>query len=322
MMRAALHPPFDHPVPPSGYAWWYLDALSDDGRHGITLIAFVGSVFSPYYALARRRSPGQANPLNHCALNVALYARPGERAPTGWSMTERGEGALQRSASRLQIGTSALEWDGDGLCVHIDEITAPWPSRIRGTVRLHADAVLHQPYALDPQGRHHWCPIAPCARVQVDLDSPGLRWAGHAYLDANTGERPLEHDFSRWDWSRAMLGGGRSAVLYDVTRSDAGQTSLALAFDAQGHVEQLEPLPKATLPSSKWGLRRGTRVDPQAKVHLRQSLEDGPFYARAVLETQLLGETATAVHESLSLMRFSAGWVQCLLPFRMPRRGG
>jgi carotenoid 1,2-hydratase len=45
--------------------------LSDDGRHGLTLIAFVGSVFSPYYAWARRR--GEAPALNHCSINVALY---------------------------------------------------------------------------------------------------------------------------------------------------------------------------------------------------------------------------------------------------------
>ena len=50
---------FDAPVPHGGYAWWYVDALSDDGRHGITIIAFIGSVFSPYYAWAppaRRRA--------------------------------------------------------------------------------------------------------------------------------------------------------------------------------------------------------------------------------------------------------------------------
>jgi carotenoid 1,2-hydratase len=35
-------------VAPGGYAWWYLDALSDDGRHGLVVIAFIGSVFSPY----------------------------------------------------------------------------------------------------------------------------------------------------------------------------------------------------------------------------------------------------------------------------------
>ena len=50
-MSAALR--FDTPVPDGGYAWWYLDALSDDGRHGLTVIAFIGSVFSPYYAWAR-----------------------------------------------------------------------------------------------------------------------------------------------------------------------------------------------------------------------------------------------------------------------------
>jgi hypothetical protein len=41
---------------------------------------------------------------------------------------------------------------------------------------------------------------------------------------------------------------------------------------------------------------------------------------RSLLQTRLLGESATAVHESLSLRRFSAPWVQALLPFRMPRR--
>ena len=40
--------PFDSPIPPGGYLWWYLDALSDDGRSGITVIALLGSVFSPY----------------------------------------------------------------------------------------------------------------------------------------------------------------------------------------------------------------------------------------------------------------------------------
>jgi carotenoid 1,2-hydratase len=55
--------------------------MSDDGQHGITLIAFVGSVFSPYYAWARGR--GRANPNNHCALNVAIYSKGQSR----WAMT-------------------------------------------------------------------------------------------------------------------------------------------------------------------------------------------------------------------------------------------
>ena len=63
--QPAAGPRFDQAVPPGGYAWWYVDALSDDGRHALTIIAFIGSVFSPYYAAARRRGtrrPGTTVP--------------------------------------------------------------------------------------------------------------------------------------------------------------------------------------------------------------------------------------------------------------------
>jgi carotenoid 1,2-hydratase len=50
-----------------------------------------------------------------------------------------------------------------------------------------------------------------------------------------------------------------------------------------------------------------------------ETLVDAPFYARSVLNTRIAGQPVTAMHESLSLDRFSAGWVQALLPFRMPR---
>jgi carotenoid 1,2-hydratase len=65
--------------------------MSDDGQHGMTLIAFVGSVFSPYYAWARRK--GNADPENHCALNVAIYSKGASR----WAMTERGAGSCHRT---------------------------------------------------------------------------------------------------------------------------------------------------------------------------------------------------------------------------------
>ncbi|HTW27289.1 MAG TPA: carotenoid 1,2-hydratase, partial [Acetobacteraceae bacterium] len=69
-------------MPPDGYAWWYVDAISDDRCHGLTVIAFIGSVFSPYYAWARRR--GAADPHAYCAVNVLLHG-PARR----WTMTER-----------------------------------------------------------------------------------------------------------------------------------------------------------------------------------------------------------------------------------------
>ncbi|MBC7436164.1 MAG: carotenoid 1,2-hydratase [Bdellovibrionales bacterium] len=316
-----MTPAFDLRVPPAGYAWWYLDALSDDGRHGLTLIAFIGSVFSPYYASARRRGQGLADPENHCAMNVALYAGPGSGAPKAWCMTERGRRAVERTASTLQIGPSGLTWDSSTLTAQIHETSVPWGRRMRGTVRLHPHALLGSPYPLDDAARHRWCPIAPSARVEVEMESPGLNWSGTAYLDCNHGDRPLEQDFQRWDWSRTALSGQRSAVLYDVTRRDGSAMSLALAFDGQGGATRFTPPPACTLAPTAWRVPRATRSDASQPVQVAQTLEDSPFYARSILQTHLLGEPATAVHESLCLQRWARPVVQLMLPFRMPRRG-
>lgn len=290
--------------------------MSDDGRAGLAIIAFVGSVFSPYYAWARARSAA-ADPANHCAVNVALYGPRGDR----WAMTERGRAATRRAAQRLQIGPSAIVQQGDALVIHIDEITAPWPSRLRGVVRVACEPSEERSFALDAEARHRWHPIAPRARVEVEFEAPALRWAGSGYFDSNSGERPLEDDFVRWDWSRARLSGHRSVVLYDVIRRDGTALDLSLDFEpARGPREFVAPPPVA-LPASRWGIARGTRSDAGTTPRILRVLEDSPFYARSLVEAQLLGQPVVAMHESLSLDRFRAGWVQALLPFRMPRRG-
>ena len=112
---------FAEPVADNGYRWWYLDALSDDGRSGITIIAFIGSVFSPYYAWRRERGPTPA--IEHCALNIALY-QPGN---SRWAMTERGRRHVQRSVNTLRIGPSKLHWENGALMINFDERCAPLP---------------------------------------------------------------------------------------------------------------------------------------------------------------------------------------------------
>jgi carotenoid 1,2-hydratase len=269
-------------------------------------------VFSPYYAWARRRGP--ADPQSFCALNVALYG-PGRKR---WALTERRATSLTRDRTALTIGPSALHWDGAALTVRIDEVTVPFPSRLRGTVVVHPAALTGHTETLDAAGRHRWSPIAPVGRVQVAMDSPALRWSGSAYLDSNAGDRPLEDDFVRWDWSRADLHDG-AALLYDVKRRDGSDLSLALRMDRAGTVRPFAPPPPAALPATGWRVRRGTRADAGFQPTVRQTLEDTPFYARSVLATRLLGQDAMAMHESLSLDRFRSPIVQMMLPFRMPR---
>jgi carotenoid 1,2-hydratase len=67
---------------------------------------------------------------------------------------------------------------------------------------------------------------------------------------------------------------------------------------------------------------RGTQCEAGHQARVVETLEDTPFYARSLVETRLAGETATCVHESLSLDRFDSRIVQLMLPFRMPRVGG
>ena len=270
-------------------------------------------MFSPWYAFARRGGR-PADPENHVCLNVALYGRPGR-----WAMTDRGRHALHRDATRLAIGPSTLEWDGTALTVHIRERGAPLPRPITGTVRLTPAALTGARFTLDDAGRHRWSPIAPIARVEVTLDRPGLRWSGPGYFDSNDGDRPLEADFRQWDWCRAPLPDGGAAILYNAERLQGGEQSLALRIGPDGAVTPFAPPPRAALPPTLWRVPRHTRSEPGVAPRVEQTLTDAPFYARSVIQTRLLGTDVTAVHESLDLARFTAPWVQAMLPFRVPR---
>ena len=271
-------------------------------------IVFVGSVFSPYYAWGGRRDP-----LDHCAVNVALYGPRG----TLWAMTERKRDAVSRSRDSLVIGRSRAVWSGDGLVVEIDERAAPLPRRIRGRIRVRAGALNPHRFVLEETGGHWWRPLMPFADVEVEMDAPALRWRGAGYVDQNAGAEPLEDGFSRWTWSRAVTRQG-ATILYDAERRRVGPLSLALGFDTKGEFETRPPPPSARLSRTRWGLARVTRSDDGRAGALR-SFEDTPFYARSLVGHTLYGETVQSMHESLSLDRFANPAVRLMLPFRMPR---
>jgi carotenoid 1,2-hydratase len=245
-------------------------------------------------------------------MNVALYGGNGKR----WAMTERGAGALRRDAAHLQIGPSSLHWDGTVLTAEIAETTCPIPGRLRGRIRVHPQALPTHEVFLDGAGLHRWSPIAPGARVEVEMVNPALRWQGTAYLDTNSGDTPLEEAFGGWNWSRAKVVGG-TAVLYHGLRRTGDRFCVALRYDRHGNAENFDPPPEVTLPRTFWRMPRITRSEAGAQVV--QGLEDAPFYSRSVLRSRLMGEEVTAVHESLSLDRFVTPAVQFMLPFKAPR---
>lgn len=310
--RDLVFPNLDVGVPLNGYRWWYLDALSNDGELGLTVIVFIGSVFSPYYASRRRRAP--TNPDNHCAINVALYGNRGRR----WAMTERSAASLGREVDWLRIGNSHMEASDGVITFHINEWASPLPRQILGTIRIRQNAQTEAAFALGADDTHFWWPISPRVEVDVDLTLPDLAWQGTGYFDTNWGTEPLEAGFTEWCWGRAARGED-TVIHYDVLRKNGEARSLLLSVDPKGQVVQHPSVASADLPSTRiWRVNRQTRSESSA-ARLVQTLEDTPFYARSLIETQLFGEPVVAFHESLSLERFRQRWVQTLLPFRMPR---
>ncbi|MFV8751680.1 carotenoid 1,2-hydratase [Nannocystaceae bacterium ST9] len=312
---------FSLAVRPGGYAWWYVDALSDEGDYGLTLIAFVGSVFSPWYARERRvmRAGGApADPERHCAINVAIYRRQGRDV---WAFTEHREFARERLQFRL--GASALRWTvddrGPRLEITIAERTAITGRAIRGRVILRPSALFGPRVALDPGERHRWYPIAPHARVEAEFERPELRFSGSGYHDVNEGDEGLEHAFTRWSWSRAELDRDRTAILYDVAGSEPRAFEFSPATRTMTTLDPREFGPSVALAKTGWRIERTIRSDRGTRPALIRTLEDTPFYSRNLIALTLRGQATTAVHESIDLQRFARAWVRFLLPFRIRR---
>jgi carotenoid 1,2-hydratase len=259
-------------------------------------------------------------PEDHCAINVCLYS-PGAKR---WTMTERGQRDVHRERRAFVVGPSHLRWHGDALEITIDERSVPMLHRVRGVLRVHPHALPRFAAVLDARGRHRWGPIAPCARIEVDLQSPALTWQGHAYFDSNEGDEPIERAFTRWDWLRTAAPDGSTAVIYDVQPSDTkrgGASRLVTQrFAPDGSFSAFEASPRLRIaPSTLWRIDRQVRAAEPPRV--LRTLEDTPFYARSLIEMQGgNGSLVQAVHETLDVTRLVSPLVQAMLPFRMPRR--
>lgn len=298
-------------VTDGGYIWWYVDAISDDGVHGLTMIAFIGSVFSPYYAWSN-----WDDPLQHCAINVALY-----RLDSGagrWAMTERGAKSVSRDAQHFTVGPSALRWGNGTLIANIKQITTPIPTLLSGQIKITPNVMTSAQVQLDAAGKHFWHPLAPRARVELSFDSPELAWSGDGYFDSNRGSEPLERAFQSWHWGRAHRTDDLM-LFYDIVARDGAASKLALQIDTNGHVKEMQSPPTRSLPSTFWRIGRTAWADAGSKPQVIKTLEDTPFYARSALSTTLNSQRTTMMHESLDLDRLKNPVIRAMLMFRMPR---
>jgi carotenoid 1,2-hydratase len=232
-------------------------------------------------------------------------------------MTERSAASVTRSAHHFQVGPSALQWANDRLDITIAERAMPFGQRMEGRITVRPRALCQFQAPLDDAAGHWWGPIAPAARVDLALNSPGIAWSGHGYFDSNEGIEPIHRPFTTWDWARCELSDDASAVLYDVRQRNLPDRLLAIRFDRHAEGEPFEAPQRVALPKTRWRIERSIRSESDASVQAK--FEDVPFYSRSVVRTVLLGQPAVCMHESLDTDRLIHPIVQRLLPFRMPR---
>lgn len=277
------------------------------GEHAITVIAFVGSVFSPAYFRARRRSV-DVDAAAYCGFNVAVHGPRG----SAWAMTEYRGRDVERTADTLVLGRNRIVRGATGIRIDIDERTTPWGRPLRGCVRLQPRAWMDRRFALDDAARHLWWPVAPRASITVELEAPALRLDGVGYHDCNGGNGPLELAFAGWTWSR-VAHGDRTTLLYDVDDLDDGRREIGLVYRDDGGVEAIDASRSVGLGTTRWGLARTSRVAERGVLTAARTLVDSPFYARSLVTSA----DAIGVHEVVDLRRFVRRSTQLMLPFRV-----
>jgi carotenoid 1,2-hydratase len=172
--------------------------------------------------------------------------------------------------------------------------------------------------ALDRGRRHHWWPVAPRGRLEVNLQEPRVRFRGLGYHDANAGDEPLHAAFDRWSWSRGHAPARRTVITYGVREHDGSSTVRALSLQDQT-MRSVEGVHLHALPRSRWGLEREVWTPSASTPRLLRSLESGPFYGRDVLEVDSGGSVIRMVSEMLSARRLASRTARFMTGFRARR---
>lgn len=283
-----------HDLQESGaYEWWYLDALSTDGRTAIVLIWFVGLPFSPDYLTDHER--GKRPPaLDHVALFAAVY-RGGRQICYALNRYPRDAFEASRDRLAVRVGPNVVEARDGSVVARFDVPLLLGGSRLVGEldVRPRTSAL---PIDFGPgagAADHVWNPLAPDCGVRGSFAIEGARGAdrggafhGRGYLDHNYGRRPLTEGITRWHWGRAHF--DETTVVYYHTEPAAGPAETLLAtVDGAG---ASRVVPEARFEASAWRRRilcprfptsvRTAGEDVAFEGTVRSIVDWGPFYMR------------------------------------------
>ncbi|WP_233261641.1 carotenoid 1,2-hydratase [Vitiosangium sp. GDMCC 1.1324] len=292
------------PDSPGAYRWFYADVTA--GEYSAVCIFMVGSLFSPRYSARARRG---ALPLEHCAVNFALYHRGVRRR---WVLSEYPRGAVQRQGRALCIGRSLLEYTPDGTVrMEVDERCAPFGGEVRARLLLEPQVQAAEEVQLVPGLPHFWRALAPRAKARLEVFTEGVVSDGMGYHDSNHGAELLGARLPGWHWAR-VHGLEETVVDYHLP---GGVAPLRVTAGALGTKSERRPLLSEARRTSLtgWGLRIPARLySGNTVVGEPRLLESSPFYARVEARREgldVMGEVA-------DFRRFHSPFIRWMAHFR------
>jgi carotenoid 1,2-hydratase len=294
------------PDSPGAYRWFYADVTA--GEYSAVFIFMVGSLFSPRYSAGVKRG---ALPLEHCAVNFALYHRGTRRR---WVLSEYPRTAVQvqRGGGALHIGRSRLEYGLDGTVrMEVDERCAPFGGEVRARLVLEPQVTAAEEVQLVPGLPHFWRALAPRAKARLEVFSEGVVAEGIGYHDSNHGAELLGGRLPGWHWAR-VHGPEETVVDYHLPGTVA---PLRVTAGALGTKSERRPLLAEARDTSLtgWGLRVPARLYAgNQAVGEPRLLESSPFYARVEARRgglDVMGEVA-------DFRRFHSPFIRWMAHFR------
>jgi len=294
------------PDTPGAYRWFYADVTA--GEYSAVCIFMVGSLFSPRYSAGVKRG---ALPLEHCAVNFALYHRSTRRR---WVLSEYPRPAVRvlGGGRVLHLGRSLLEYGLDGtVCMEVDERCAPFGGPLRARLVLEPQVAAAEEVRLVPGLPHYWRALAPRAKARLEVFSEGVEVEGIGYHDSNHGEELLGARLPGWHWAR-VHGPEETVVDYHLP---GGVGPLRVTAGALGTKSERRPLLVEARDTSltRWGLRVPARLySGNEVVDEPRLLESSPFYARVEARRDgldVMGEVA-------DFRRFHSPFIRWMAHFR------
>lgn len=290
---------------PTGYEWWYFDALSDDERDALVVIFLDNFIFSPRYNSQNRRpDPIQETSAATFPAIAFFFYRDGKPLYRCINEYPASDFSAESDSPGCVIGNSSFSYEstpyGDRYLV---SVSAPLRGRKSLSASIEWLAVESDltPDQVSQKEGHFWNLVSPRSDVTGKVEISGgdgrrteeINFRGTGYHDHNRDKRWLPAAVKDWTWGRIHFS-HMTAVFYDYNGIGGEGDHSSLFIASEGTLEQkdvnIEVLGTARdLLGLKYPSRLRIREEGGIEMLINQSavIDSSFFYTRFLCDATM-----------------------------------